>query len=359
MTEKTFSVEVDRVDQDIWAVITAHFQDFNLCQTWAYGAIRWGKENLSHLVLRRDNEVVAAAQLRLIRKKFLPGGIAYMRWGPLVHRRHTELEQETLNRIANALYNEYVVKRRLYLRILPDAFSGTNRAELMKNAFGRYFTTIPNIGHTERTFLLDLSPSLEEIRKQLRQKWRNQLNRSEKNNLEIRVGKGSADFELFVRLYREMLNRKGFETTVDISEFGAFYEMLHAKSELILFLCYAGADVVSGIVCSALGEKAIYTLGATSDFGLQSKGAYLLQWSMIRWLKENGFRYYDLGGIDPEQNPGVYHFKKGLSGQDVTRLPAFQSCKYLFSDLYMKTADLISQRRVRFALNQIRALKII
>jgi hypothetical protein len=36
---------------------------------------------------------------------------------------------------------------------------------------------------------------------------------------------------------------------------------------------------------------------------------------MIKWLKENGFRYYDLGAFNPQLNPSVYHFKKGLAGK--------------------------------------------
>ena len=61
-------------------------------------------------------------------------------------------------------------------------------------------------------------------------------------------------------------------------------------------------------------------LGATSDDGLNAKGAYLLQWTLIQWLKENGIKWYDLGGIDPEGNPGVYSFKRGLSGTDVSSI---------------------------------------
>jgi lipid II:glycine glycyltransferase (peptidoglycan interpeptide bridge formation enzyme) len=61
---------------------------------------------------------------------------------------------------------------------------------------------------------------------------------------------------------------------------------------------------------------------------------------MIKWLKEHGFKYYDLGGIDPDINPGVYHFKKGLSGDDVTRLPPFEYCEDSLSYLVMKGADL-------------------
>jgi hypothetical protein len=44
------------------------------------------------------------------------------------------------------------------------------------------------------------------------------------------------------------------------------------------------------------------------------------------WLKEHGARGYDLGGIDPEANPGGYHFKSGFGGVDMTQLPP-QACR--------------------------------
>ena len=34
--------------------------------------------------------------------------------------------------------------------------------------------------------------------------------------------------------------------------------------------------------------------------------------------------YYDLGGIDPDGNPGVYHFKKGLGGLHATMAGPFE-----------------------------------
>ena len=79
-----------------------------------------------------------------------------------------------------------------------------------------------------------------------------------------------------------------------------------------------------------MGDSAIYLLGATSDDGLNAKGSYLLQWTLIQWLKENGVRWYDLGGIDPEGNPGVYYFKRGFSGADVCQLTPLVACKHVF-----------------------------
>src|SRR5262249_8598137 len=77
---------------------------------------------------------------------------------------------------------------------------------------------------------------------------------------------------------------------------------------------------LNALVVSAIGDTAIYLLGATSDDGLKLKGAYLLQWRAMQWLKERGCRWYELGGINPEENPGVYEFKSGFGGDQTRHL---------------------------------------
>jgi hypothetical protein len=95
-----------------------------------------------------------------------------------------------------------------------------------------------------------------------------------------------------------------------------------------------------------MGDSAIYLLGATSDNGLDAKGSYLLQWTLIQWLKESGVRGYDLGGIDPQQNPGVYHFKRGLSGTDVCHMNPLVACNSAVSSAFAK-AILAGHQAVR------------
>ena len=56
----------------------------------------------------------------------------------------------------------------------------------------------------------------------------------------------------------------------------------------------------------------------------------------IQWLKENGVRHYNLGGINPETNPGVYHFKRGLSGLDSLYVEALCACTNPLSKLFAR-----------------------
>ena len=163
-------VEIDRVTPSEWSQMLDLFADANLYQTWAYGSVRWGAKNLSHLVLKRGDEVLGIAQLRIVRPTGFKFGMAYLRWGPLWERRGRPLDPDVLINMARALEQEYVDKRRLFLRILPNAFSGSQRAAVIQSAFCGFNAETLVFENTYRTFLLDLSPSLEELRKRLVEK---------------------------------------------------------------------------------------------------------------------------------------------------------------------------------------------
>lgn len=341
-----FQVEVDHSTPSDWSHMLDQFSDANLYQTWSYGAVRWGNKNLSHLVLKRDGEVAAMAQLRIIRPTRFNFGMAYLRWGPLCHRVGRELDEEAAHGMARALKREYVNRRGLLLHVIPNAFAGSARATQLHSAFSGFTTEPQTSANIYRTFILDLEPSIEELRKNLDKKWRNQLTRSEKNGLKIIAGNGIDEFRVFCPMYNQMLKRKAFDTSVDIDEFGRLQQDLPETHRMRILICEQGGGPVAGIVTSAMGDSAIYLLGATSDDGLNAKGAYLLQWTMIQWLKENGFKSYDLGGIDPEGNPGVYSFKKGVSGRDTFQLTPLVACSNIVSSTVVK-ATLAAHRIVR------------
>ena len=346
MAVSEWQVEVDRCAPDEWGQMLDLFYDANVYQTWSYGQVRWGRRNLSHLVLKRGGEVIGMAQLRIVRPTRFNFGMAYLRWGPLFEQRGRPLDCEVVTRIAEALEEEYMRKRKLFLRILPNAFTGSARAEALQTAFCRFDLEPSLPDNTYRTFLVDLAPGIEELRKRLDKKWRNQLSRAEKNNLKVIVGSGSAEFRKFCLIYDQMRKRKTFETTVDIEEFGRIQEELAESHRMRIMICEDRGVPAAGLVASAMGDSAIYLLGATSDDGLNSKGSYLLHWTMIRWLIEKGIRWYDLGGIDPIGNPGVYSFKKGFSGADVSQMNPIVACSSIISNAVVR-AGLAMQRTFR------------
>jgi len=346
MQNYDWQIEVDCATPAEWSKMLDLFDDANIYQTAAYGGIHWDEKNLSRLVLKRDGEVMGMAQFRIVRPTPLKFGMAYLRWGPLWERRGLPLDPEVPTRMARAIEDEYLDKRKLFLRILPNAFAGSARAATMQAAFCRFTPEPFDATNLYRTFVLDLAPSLDELRKGFDAKWRNKLSGAEKNGLQMIAGSGRAEYNAFREIYNQMRKRKTFETTVDVEEFGHMQEVLTESQRMRILVCKDKGIPVAALVVSAMGDSAIYLLGATSDDGLKSKGAYLLHWTMIQWLKEAGVRWYDLGGIDPEENPGVYTFKKGFSGVDTCQINPMVASNSALSSGIVK-AGLVMQRALR------------
>jgi hypothetical protein len=346
-----YSAEIDQVGKAEWSEFLQRFDDANIYQTWSYGSIHWGKGNLSHLVLKKYGSIVAAVQSQVVKLPFIGRGIAYITGGPLwLHGKEKELGN--IRQMARALLEEYVLHRGLLLRVLPNQIEGDNNA--IRSIFEMEGFRWRSGSH--RSSLLDLKPSLEILRKGLRQKWRNSLNRAEKNGLKLVEGTEDKLYEAFIVLYNEMLTRKGFSPGVDINEFRKIQKDLPDDLKMRIMICEFEEEPVSALVGSLIGNRGIYLLGATGDKGLKLKGSYLLQWRMIQWLKEHGARWYDLGGIDPDGNPGVYHFKTGLGGVDVKYLGCFESSQSLVSSFLVKAGDqlMITSRKLKPLLSRIR-----
>lgn len=316
---------MDGQTPESWAQVVAAFNDANIYQSWAYGAVRWGERQLSHLVLRRNGQVLAAAQLRIARVPLVPAGLAYLRWG-LFEAQGQTIDKEVVAAMVRCLQQEYGGRRGLALQIIPQAFSASqttsDRALVFRSAFEQSgLIAEPALG-AYQTVLVDLSPPVEALRKRLNQKWRNQLNRAEKNDLTLEVSDSAAAYQAFLPLYAGMWARKQFDSTVDVAEFGRMQPLLAGAARLQTFLARSQGQVVGALVCSLMGNTAIYLLGATNERARELKAAYFLQWQAMLWLKQRGATQYDLGGIDSVANPGGYHFKSGFGGVEVTQLDA-------------------------------------
>jgi len=340
--EDGYTAEFDSVDKDEWHKIIDELSDANLYQTWSYDAIRCGEENISHLVLRVDDKIIAAAQARIVRIPILGVGAAYVRWGPLWQLRNQTADHGVFRFALRALRNEYVCRRGLILRIFPVLYDDNSNLYLdilLKEGY----TPAPENSRS-RTLILDISQPIDDLRKKLDQKWRNCLNRAERNHLEVIEGTDDRLFEDFIGIYRELLRRKKFQEPNDINEFRMIQRELPPEFKMRIFLCRSDGFSSAGAICTSIGETGVYLFGATNDQGIANKGSYLLQWKAIQWMKDSGCRNYNLNGINPLVNPGSYHFKAGLSGKngkDVYYLGRFDCYSGSINAALARTADMV------------------
>jgi hypothetical protein len=338
--EQGYTVRFDIVSKQEWQLILARFADANIYQTWSYDAIRCGEKHISHMVMLSGGIPVAVAQARLERVPLIRLGAAYIRWAPVWKTRNVNPEPAIFRQALRALRNEYVCRRHMILRIFPVLYDEHKEA-LTDILSEEGYAPVPN-ENPGRTLIMNIGQPLDEMRKKLDQKWRNCLSRSERNKLEVVEGTDDVLFADFIELYRALLDRKKFDEPNDINEFRMIQKDLPPEQKMRIFLCRSAGKSSAGVICAVVGDTGVYLFGATNNDGMTNKGSYLLQWKAIQWMKNNGCNYYNLNGINPDKNPGGYHFKAGLlgkNGEDVHYLGRFDSYADELTRKLVRAAD--------------------
>jgi hypothetical protein len=305
-----YSARVERLGADAWHAIVGRFDDLSLYQTLPYACCRWPRSEVSHLVLTRDDEVVAAVQARIAPVPLL-GGIAYVRWGPLWRVRGRTPDLAALGQILRAIRLEYVVRRRLMVRLLPRE---VECAEVRQVFVEEGFRPDPS---GDSTLIIDLTPPVEALRAGLEPRWRTDLNRAQRAPLVFTEGTDPALFDRFAPIHAEMVDRKRLLDLGDVEVHRRIQELLPPEWRMRVVLCSEdGGTDVAGAITSTLGDTALGILWATSPRGRSLKGAFALHWRVLDEVKRQGCVRYDLGGVDKAANPGGHRFKSGLTGRN-------------------------------------------
>jgi len=305
-----YTAVIDGTDRVAWHDLMLTFDDASLFQTWSYGRLSWGDESLSHIVLKKDGTDVAMAQLRLVRIPFLRTGVAYVASGPLWKRRDEPVDLVHLRNMLRALYREYVVRRRYVLQVLPrtirDDAAGIRRIFREEGFAWR--------SDPQQTVYVDLSAPLDEIRKGTRRKWRQTLQRAEKQAIVITEGSQMDIAGEAGQIIEEMKARKRYVEYGDMRRMIAVQGDLPDALKLRFALCKHEGTPVAVLAWFQAGKIGIPLVSATGNKGLELSASYPLYWRMIVYYKEHGFAWCDLGGLHRERNPGGYTFKTGLAG---------------------------------------------
>jgi len=320
------TVTVQPISQSAWQQLAPSFADYSYRQLWDFGVAcaKRLKATSAHVAIYDGTELVGLADVRIKRIPFLKTGIAYINGGPMV--RSSRNDGEGIKRLQVALAGlteTYVRQKKLVLRIQPN-LGPDSWNDLQSRTFQDLGYVIGTQQRFYRTFVLGISQPLEDVRKQLNQKWRNCLNNAEKRNLTVRTGADETYFSVFMNLYKELIDRKDFDVDLNPEFYLRVQKSLVEHERFLVTIIHENDHPVAGHVSSILGDTCVYLLGATNNAGLKNKAAYFAQWSVIQTAKERGCSFYDLGGINPDKNPGVYHFKKGLGGIDMTAPGPFE-----------------------------------
>lgn len=309
---------VERLDSRQWDGLVSGFRDLSYRQCSSYAeeaAKRVGAASELNCILTEQRQLIGLAEVRTKSAPMTPWGIAYANYAPMFMRKNGFSEAD-FGRCLDALRDEYVGRRGYVLRVVPPPNTGFPQKPQASCLEERGFQL--GSAKPRHTILLDLSTTLEDIRRKFHPKWRSSLVRAEKNGIRIIRSTDLNDFDHFNRIFLEFTKKKGFWPDQDVEFFKRVQTRAGCDQKLVLHLAWEGEQLIAGHLGSYVGDTAVNLLSAANTRGRDLLASFLLQWSVITYAKGRGVRHYDLGGIDKKGNPGVYLFKRRLNGRPFT-----------------------------------------
>lgn len=318
---------VDQITSDQWYRYSEEFASMNIYQAWHYADLhcRGPLRNASRaILLNSDGNARAMAQLRIKKLPMISTGVADVEWGPLWNTDSQILMHEELKLFLRYLKQEYVDKRKLIARIWPRSVYSEGEDASLSRVFAEEGFQKDATARPYHTVMIDLSDSVETIRKNLHRKWRNHLSKAERSGLTVEYLNTDDAFDRFFRLYQIMWTQKRFPTGVRVPIIGQLQRALPSNKKFLIIIIKKDDIDIGGIVCPVVGDTLIGFLAASLPEERASNPGNLSHWSAILKAKEMGFKWYDVGGYD-DQNPALAEFKTGMSSYKVVYPGCFVS----------------------------------
>lgn len=208
----------------------------------------------------------------------------------------------------NSLYPPRPLRRR---RIIPEIEDSPVARKMIESAG---FT---RVGEGYETFLLNLDPPLPDIRAGLDQKWRNVLNRAEREEgLTIEWDHHARQLPWFLKVYEQDKRRKNYDGPSP-QFLTALAPLMSSSGDMVIGRVMKDGAAVSAVLLVRHGDTATYLAGWTGEAGRTAGAHHLLLWAACAMLKEKNVTDFDLGGFNEQDAKGIKHFKEGMGGRAV------------------------------------------
>ena len=101
------------------------------------------------------------------------------------------------------------------------------------------------------------------------------------------------------------------------------------------------ALAIRGAIC--FGDTAWDYIAITTPAGRKTYASYAVFWALAESCFQLGMRQFDLGGIDPINNRGVYDFKKGTGATQIDYEGEWDTAKPLW---FRRIASMLIAQRL-------------
>ncbi len=271
-----------------------------------YQSFAWGRhqEDIGKQVLylyRENDGLIVATALLIVREK-LGVFICWAPSGPIVS---TEEELESIKLSLKTLLGGVA----LYCRIQPPTKLCLHRNKGSTFGWGKPRRQLS----ANTTMVLTLKSDSAINQREATKNWRHNLSRFAKYPLVLEKWEKPC-----AKLVRELYTEMEISKAIPIQNSELIINSLleHFANSLLIYRCMT-TDGQTIAIRGAItyGNTAYDILAAANKVARSCYATYGTFWALVQGLAKQEIRYYDLGGVDIKNNPGVFNFKKGTGAK--------------------------------------------
>lgn len=162
------------------------------------------------------------------------------------------------------------------------------------------------------TFVIDLHAPPEALMQAMSADCRRKIRRATAAGTAVRALRtpDSATLDDFVRHLNALARAKGFQAPGQ-----HLLQAMYAMGCAVLFVVEGAQGTLGYLHVYLAGPTGMFMYGVMLEKHNDGAGQFL-HWQIMLWLQQNGYRWYDLGGLaNQSADDGIFRFKAGFGGE--------------------------------------------
>ena len=288
----------------------------HVIQSWQWGEFR---KSLGLPLLRfgiyENDKLVTAFQLTLHKIPFTNFNVGYLPKGPFPDKK-LKTALEIIGKKHNCAF----------IKIEPDIEASSVKGQGL--SIDNKFKTSPKPLFTKYNFVLDLTPSLDELLKNMHQTTRYNIRLAEKKGVKVEIREDDEAFNIYLDLYFETTKRQNYHG--HNREYHAqVWETLKKEKTAKIAIAFFESEPLTAWMLLNFKDTLYYPYGGSLPKHRELMHSNLVAWEAIKYGKKLNLKYFDMwGALGPNADPkdpwyGFHRFKQGYGARHVEYLGTF------------------------------------
>lgn len=276
----------------------------HVMQSWNWGEFR---KSVGTLIERygvyKNGQMIKAFQVSFHEVPVIKKYVGYLPKGPFPD-----------SDLAQALEQIAKEKNCIFIKTEPD--TQIQHAQKVDSHFKKAIKSL----FTKYNFVLDLSPTEEELLKNMHQKTRYNIRVATKKGVIVTIDDSEKSLKDYLKLYFETTKRQGYFGHNENYHTKVYETFLRTGQVKFAIARYNNTPLTAWMLLT-FKDKLYYPYGGSSHLYRETMSSNLVAWEAIKFGKSAGLRYFDMwGALGPDADPkdswyGFHKFKMGYAGE--------------------------------------------